>query len=31
MKDETKCRFALNEKITGENFRGFLEEKCNFV
>jgi len=31
MKDEKKCRFALVEKITGEKFCGFLEEKCNFV
>jgi len=31
MKDEKKCRFALVEKLTGEKFRGVLEEKCNCV
>jgi len=31
MKDEKKCRFALVEKVTGEKFRDFLEEKCNCV
>jgi len=31
MKDEKKCPFVLIKKITEEKFRGFLEEKCNFV
>jgi len=25
------CPFALVEKLTGEKFHGFLEEKCNWV
>jgi len=29
MKDKKKRRFALVEKLTGEKFRGVLEEKCN--
>jgi len=31
MKDEKKMSFSLIEKLTVENFRGFLEGKCNCV
>jgi len=30
-KTRRKCRIAFVERITGEKFHGFCEEKCNCV